>query len=470
MRESFSMPDAIRSPRGDYLLKGGAVISVDKNIGTLPKADVLVRDGVIEAIGRNLSAPDAEILDAADMIVMPGLIDTHYHMWSTLGRNFVTDGLEYFPAKYATSAFYGPDDFYNSVRLALADLVNCGVTTVHNWAHNNRSPEHVDAELRAHGESGVRARYSLGHIDRYPRDQVNTFEDLPRVRGEWFDGPERLDGLVQLGINLRGPVQTKVEIFYEEMEFLLKTGLPVAVHATQAAPNVNDAADYERRGFLGPNFLFAHYIAAEDSDREALARTSTPLSFATISTLRLGSTGGYQRALMKMREAGVLVSLSSDAASLSPPDMLQTMRITWGMGIPWIGTDTEHLPPIGVHEIIEMATLNGAVALGLGDVTGSLSIGKRADIIMVRVNDINIAPLANIETTLVMNGTPANVDTVMVDGRLLKRNGKLLHVSTQDIVTKARYSALRIRKASGGMLTPRCPDCEGNAVFEANPC
>lgn len=465
------MSSIIEQPKGSYLIRGGAVITVDRAVGTLPRADVLVRDGRIEKIADGIEAESVEVIDATDMIVMPGLIDSHYHMWSTIGRNFVSDGgYEYFQAKWATASLYDSDDFYNSVRLGLAELANSGVTTVHNWSHNNRSPAHVDAELRAHRDSGLRARYAMGHIDKLPVDQVNRYEDLPRVREEWFADLSRLKGLVHLGANLRGPIQSNIEVFYEEMEMMLKLGLPVAIHASQAAPNTDDAADYERRGFLGPNFLFCHYIAATESDREAMARTDTPLSFATLSELRLGETGDARRALMKMREAGVLVSLSSDASSLVPPNMLENMRVTWNMGVPWKDTDTEHLPPIGLHEVIEMATINGARALGLGDVTGSLTPGKQADIILIRTNDLNTAPLANIETTVVMAATAANVDTVMVDGRILKRGGRLVDCDVAEVVGQARRSAMRIRTAAGGILAPQCPGCAGNAVFRATAC
>jgi cytosine/adenosine deaminase-related metal-dependent hydrolase len=465
------MSSIIQQPKGSYLIRGGAIITVDRAIGTLPKADVLVRDGRIEKIADGIEAEGVEVIDAADMIVMPGLIDTHYHMWSTLGRNFVSDGgYEYFQAKWATAALYDADDFYRSVRLGLAELANSGVTTVHNWSHNNRSPAHVDAELKAHQGSGLRARYAMGHIDKMPVDQVNRYEDLPRVREEWFADPSRLQGLVHLGVNLRGAIQSNVEVFYQEMETMLKLGLPVAIHASQAEPNSDDAADYERRGFLGPNFLFCHYITATESDREAMARTGTPLSFATLSELRLGETGDARRALLKMREAGILVSLSSDASSLVPPNMLENMRVTWNMGVPWQGTDTAHLAPIGLSEIIEMATINGAKALGLGSVTGSLKPGKQADIILIRANDLNTAPMANIETTVVMGATAANVDTVMVDGRILKRAGKLVDCDVAEVVGQAKRSAMRIRTAAGGILAPQCAGCAGNAVFRATAC
>jgi 5-methylthioadenosine/S-adenosylhomocysteine deaminase len=131
------------------------------------------------------------------------------------------------------------------------------------------------------------------------------------------------------------------------------------------------------------------------------------------------------------------------------------MRFTWNMGIPWKGTPSEGLPAVGYREVIEMATLNGAKALGIGDVTGSLTVGKRADIVLIRTNDINVAPMANIETTVVQSATPANVDTVLVDGRIVKRQGKLVAYDVERIVREAKGSALRIRTAAGGVLTPR---------------
>lgn len=339
--------------------------------------------------------------------------------------------------------------------LGLAELADGGVTTVNNWSHNNRSPAHVDAELRAHQSSLLRARYSIGHIDQLPVDVVNDFADLERVRSEWFGDPARLDNLVHLGVNLRGMLQSNADVFHTEMENILKTGLPISVHASQALPNSDDAADYERRGYLGPNFLFCHYIAATDSDRAALARTRTPLSFATHSELRLGETGDARTALLKAIAAGVSITLSSDATSIAPPNMFENMRVTWNLGLPWKGVDAEIFKPVGFYEAIQMATINGAVALGLGDIIGSITPGKRADIILIRTNDLNIAPIGNIETSVVQSAAPANVDTVLVDGRIIKRHGKLMTFDIPSIVSGAGRSALRIRTAAGGFLKPR---------------
>ncbi|MSQ51873.1 MAG: cytosine deaminase [Betaproteobacteria bacterium] len=441
--------------RGTYLIKNGAVLTVDPARGVMPRGDVLIRNGRIEEVAPNIAAqPGAAVINATDMIVMPGLVDTHYHMWSALGRNYLGDGFEYFPAKAATAAHFTPDDFYNSIMLAMAELANNGVTTVHNWAHNVRSPAHANAELRAHRDSLLRARFAYGHIDGLARDVPLDFTDIDRVRGEWFGASSPFGGLVHLGVNLRGIGQASEATFHQDVARAMEKKLPIAVHAGQTPPNNMSAVDFEKRGYLGPDFLICHYLPGSDEDYAAMARSGSPLSFATHSEYRLGLAGNPRDAFMRMRKAGLLISLSCDATSIAPPNMLETMRFTWNMAIPWRATSSEKDAPLGFREVIQMATLNGAKSLGLGEVTGSLTPGKRADIILIRANDVNTAPLTNVEATVVMSATPANIDTVLVDGRIVKRGGRLVAYDVPRIVAAAKASSLRIRKIAGGRLAP----------------
>ena len=164
---------------------------------------------------------------------MPGLVETHWHMWSSLGRNFVTEGFEYFPAKWATSALYEPEDFYRSVALGLAEALNAGITTVHNWSHNTRTPEHADAELAAHRDIPARARYAYGHLDFLDVNTPLDFTDIDRVRREWFDGEGAFAGRVHLGVNLRGPDLGSMAVFDAEMAEATARRLPVAIHTVQ---------------------------------------------------------------------------------------------------------------------------------------------------------------------------------------------------------------------------------------------
>ena len=440
--------------RGHYLVRGGSVVSMDPEIGTLGRADVHVRDGRIVAVGAGLHAPGAEVVDASHMIVMPGLIDSHFHMWSTVGRNFVSEGFEYFPAKWATSAVYQPEDFYRSVTLGLVECVAAGITTVHNWSHNTRSPAHADAELAAHRDGLVRARYAYGHRDLLPEDEPLDFTDIDRVRGQWFGPRSPFDGLVHLGVNLRGPDLGTMAVFDQEMAEVVARGLPVAIHTVQGGSTAVRAPDLEAKGYLGPNFLLCHFLAATEADRQAMARTGTPLSFAVHSELRLGEAGDPRAALLRMVGAGVCVTLSIDAASLAPVNLFEAMHVAWNMGIPWQGTDTKDLEPLSFRRCIEMATINGARALGLEAVTGSLTPGKRADLIMLDTRDLNIAPVVDLESTIVRSATPANIDTVMVDGRILKRHRELVAFDVARVVQEAEQSSREVRARAGGRLQP----------------
>ena len=444
------------APNVDLLIRGGTVVSVDPAIGTLNDADVLVREGRIAEVGRGLgggaSARDAEVVDASRMIVMPGLVETHWHMWSSLGRNFVTEGFEYFPAKWATSALYEPEDFYRSVALGLAEALNAGITTVHNWSHNTRTPEHADAELAAHRDIPARARYAYGHIDFLDVNTPLDFTDIDRVRREWFDGEGAFAGRVHLGVNLRGPDLGSMAVFDAEMAEATARRLPVAIHTVQGASTAVDATELERKGYLGPEFLIAHFLAATADDRAALARTGTPLSYAVHSELRLGDAGDPRAALLSFLAAGVDVSFSIDATSLAPIDLFQAMNVAWNMGIPWEGTTTASLPALTFRRVLEIGTLAGARALGLGDEVGSLTPGKAADILLIRADDLNVGPLAAVESAIVRTVTPANVDSVLVGGRFVKRGGQLVGVDAAALMRDATESAERIRRKAGGRL------------------
>jgi cytosine/adenosine deaminase-related metal-dependent hydrolase len=444
----------IQAPvRGEYLIRGGAVLSMDPVVGLLDRGDVHVRDGVIVAVDPGgVDAPGAEVIPAEGMIVMPGLVETHFHLWSSLGRNFVSEGFEYFPAKWATSAHYEPEDFHASVLLGLVESLAAGITTVHDWDHNTRSPAHADAELEAHRASLIRARYAYGHRDMLPVDEALDFTDIDRVRSEWFGAGAPFEGLVHLGVNLRGPDLGEMAVFDAEMRDARDRGLPVAIHTVQGGSTDVSAVELEQRGYLGPDFLIAHFLAATRADREAMARAGTPLSYAVHSELRLGDAGDARAALLRFRDAGVTVSLSIDATSIAPVNLFEAMNVVWNLGIPWLGSDTEGLTALTFRRCLEMATIDGARALGLADVTGSLTPGKRADILLIRGTDLNIAPVVDVESSVVRSATPANVDTVLVDGRILKRGGRLTVHDAEHVVRMATEAADRVRDRAGGGL------------------
>src|SRR5581483_3323453 len=321
-------------------------------------------------------------------------------------------------------------------------------------SHNTRTPAHADAELRAHLDTRVRARYAYGHPDGLPVDQPLDFTDVDRVRDEWFGADSPFEGLVHLGVNLRGPDLGEYATFVTEMEDVRARGLPVCIHTLQGGETAVSAPDLEEKGYLGPDFLIAHFLAATQADRDAMARTGTPLTYAVHSELRLGEAGDPRAALLRMLAAGVNVSLSVDATSIAPVNLFEAMNIAWNMGIPWQGTDTADLEPVTLRRCIELTTIGGARALGLADQIGSLTPGKRADVILIRADDVNIAPAADVESAIVRSATPANVDTVLIDGRILKRGGDLGAYDVEEVVREAAVSAHAVRLRAGGRLAP----------------
>lgn len=439
------------SKKGAFVIRGGTLLTMDRSLGVLDGHELLVEDGRIAQIAPRVAATETEVevFDATAMIVMPGFVDTHLHLWSSLGRNFLKDGFGtnmYRHAKRATAPYYEPADFYLSARLGLIQCASAGITTVNNWSHNVRSLEHARAEIAAHVASNVRARYSYGYPDLLPEDRLLDFDGLDDIASDW-PGGRRVDAdLLRLGVCLRGPDEGSPDLFDIEMSLCQERELPVSIHTQQGESTNVNPSELEDKGLLGRNLLIAHFLAARHLDRAAMARSGSPLSWSPHSELRLGTSGDPRVALFGFRDDGVVVSLSNDAASIAQFDMFESMRLVWNLGIPWRGTSTEETEPISFDYCLRMATLNGAFALGMDDITGSLTPGKRADIIMIRTGDLNIAPPGNVQSTVVRSATPQNVDTVIIDGEIVKRGGIMVQEDVGDIIEQAQQAAYLLRR------------------------
>ena len=192
-------PAAPLPQRAELLVRGATVLTMDPNLGDFAPGDVHVRDGAIVAVGARVDAPNAQVLDGAGMICMPGFVDTHWHLWTSLFRPFVRadlGSLGYFPVTSRLGPHMTPEDSYRSARLGIAEALSAGVTTVHNWAHNVRSPEHADAELSAMRDSGIRGRFAYGPAQGMPDDQPMDMAGVARTQKAWMPG----DGLITMGI------------------------------------------------------------------------------------------------------------------------------------------------------------------------------------------------------------------------------------------------------------------------------
>ena len=424
--------------RGEFLIRGGHILTMDSALADLPSGDVHVRNGIIIAVGANLNAPGAQIIDARDRIVMPGFVDTHWHLWSTALRLAIRadDPREgYFPVTSRVGGFCTPQDAYLSVRLGAAEGLLSGITTVHDWSHNTVTPEHADAEIQALQELGIRARFSYGAGQNLAADRATNIADLARVQKQYASS----DAMLGFGACLRtpGPGGTRgtisVDMCRDEFEAIRKLGLPMTIHC--GAKNLIDLMG--KSGFLGPDMLLVHPQGMSPAELKMVGDSKSPYSTAPVIEMSYSAVRSGTIQYAELNGMGVQMGLSIDASSATNADFFNVMR-----ALMWSDWQRSGAPlRLKPRRLVELATIEGAKLLGIGDKTGSLTPGKRADVILVRSNDINMAPSGDPYYSLAFFGQPSNVDTVMVDGRMLCRDGKLAHVDVARVIRDAGESA-----------------------------
>jgi cytosine/adenosine deaminase-related metal-dependent hydrolase len=446
---SAAGPGAPLPPRREFVIRGATVLTMDPDIADLGTGDVHVRDGAIVAIGPRIEPTNIQIIEGGGMICMPGFVDTHWHLWTSLFRPFVradVNALGYFPVSNRLGQLMTPEDSYRSVMLGIAEALSAGVTTVHNWAHNVRSPDHADAELSAMRDAGIRGRFSYGPAQGMPDDQPMDLDGLARVKRAWMPG----DGLLTLGISSRniGAMSIggaargtlTIEMAKKDWGGARALGLPITVHTSGPSP----IKILEEAGLLGPDLQLVHPLLTTPEERAILKARGVSYSTAPTGEARRPASVGVIQ-LGELLEAGVKVSLSTDHTTNYNCDPFVAMRILFALHQHRISDKI----PLTVKRLVQLATRDGAVDLGIAEKTGSLTPGKRADIILVRTTDINITPVGDPYEALVSLAQPSNVDTVIVDGRILRQSGKFTALDHAKVVREAQEAAATLRTKAG---------------------
>jgi cytosine/adenosine deaminase-related metal-dependent hydrolase len=446
---SAAGPGAPLPPRREFVIRAANVLTMDPSIGDLGTGDVHVRDGAIVAVGPRIELANVQIVDGRGMICMPGFVDSHWHLWTSLLRPFVradVNDLGYFPVSNRLGQLYTPEDSYRSVLLGIAEALSAGVTTVHNWAHNVRSADHADAELAAMRDAGIRGRFAYGPAQGMPDDQPMDLAGLARVKRDWMPG----DGLLTLGINSRsigamnigGATRGTITTDMAKLEWgaVRALGLPITMHTSGPSP----IKQLEEAGLLGSDLQLVHPLLTTPEERAILKARGVSYATAPVGEARRPSSVGVIQ-LGELLEAGIKVSLSTDHTTNYNCDPFVGMRILFALHQHRIGNKI----PLTVKRLVQLATLDGAVDLGIAEKTGSLTPGKRADIILVRTTDINMAPVGNPYEAIVSLAQPTNIDTVIVDGRILRQSGKFTALDHAKVVRDAQEAAAALRtKAS----------------------
>ena len=432
--------------RANLVIRNAYVMTMDARIKDIPNGDVHVKDGVIVAVGAGISAPDAQAIDGAGMIVLPGLIETHWHMWNTLLRDMSGDKRElgYFPTVAAIGKHYTPDDMYQGARLACLEAINSGITFVHDWCHNIRAPAYAEADMRALREAGIRARFSYGPSQGHSPKQTVDLADIERLHKDWPKYAN--DGLISLGLAWRGLGGNNAansippEVYKTEVDTARKLGIPISVHASGSKPAAGQVERIAKAGLLGKDMQIIHANVATAEEIKAMAEAGASVSESPYTELRIGfglpQTG-------KFLAAGIPVGLSVDTTVLSGnADMFAVMKAVQNLenGI------AENEFKLNARRTLELGTIEGARSMGIDHQVGSLSPGKRADLIMVSTREPNMGVFTDPAHMIVTAAEPSNVDTVIVDGRVLKRGGRLTAMKTAQVLAEASAANAAVRK------------------------
>jgi len=447
-------PAAGGSSGRPILIKGGCVLTLDRAIGDFEAADVLIEGTKISAVRPSISVADAEIIDAASTIVMPGFVDTHRHMWQGILRNVLPDGSldDYRTLVQRTfGAKYTPDDAYAGDLFSALGAIDTGVTCILDWSHIQNTPEHTDACIKGLAESGVRAVFAYGspqnETGRYWEMKGHKYpDDIARLRKQYFSSADQL-----MTLYMAGPTASP-ELILQAFKAARDVGARISIHVGVGEFGRNALLEkLHAQQALRSDTTYIHCCTLNDTEWKLIRDTGGTVSIASyVETLM----GHGHPPIQKAIDTGIRPSLSVDVETSVPNDFFQQMRTVFSLqkNDVWarrLAGDKEPPKFLTVREVLEFATIEGARANGLEHKIGTLSPGKEADIILLRTDRLNVMPMNNAVGAVVTSMGPQNVDTVLIAGKVMKRNGQLVGVDFARLARLGEQARERLYSNAG---------------------
>src|SRR3954468_9073107 len=444
-----------------YVIKGGAIMSMDPTVGDLPKGDILVEGKKILAIAPNINAGNADFIDATGRIVMPGFIDTHHHQFETALRSFLANGIlindqsgspsadptyyEYILLTFAP--VYRPEDVYINELFGGLSQLDDGVTTVHDVSQIHHSPAHSDAAIKALFDTGRRAAF--GYFESAGANILGTNpgnqypQDATRIKKRWFSSSDQLVHMIMGGEVYLGDATT-------DKSWTLGRQLDLQIAAHILSPfGIRPIFDKLAAGQggnghigIGPDNLFIHMTGMADAAWQKVKDVGAGVSIA--APIEMNMRHGMPP-LLKTQALGIQPSLSVDVECTLTADFFTQMRSAMNVQRALVNQmvleQGDFYPPnqwpvptadkprlLETRDVLRYATMNGAKDLRLDKKVGSLTPGKEADIIILDAEAINVAPLNHVPNAVVSLMDRTNVETVIVAGKVRKWKGRLLGV------------------------------------------
>jgi cytosine/adenosine deaminase-related metal-dependent hydrolase/ribose/xylose/arabinose/galactoside ABC-type transport system permease subunit len=441
----FAIPHA-----GRRLIKGGTILSLDREVGDLVAGDILIeRDKILE-IRPGIVADDAEVIDATGMIVMPGFVDTHRHIWEGLLRNIGTD----VPLEGRTSYIsfvlhklapaFRPEDAYIGNLISALGAIDAGITTLLDWSHIQSSPAHTDAVVEALEDSGLRSVFAYGFPwwGKWEERQPSWFV---RAATEHFSTK---DQMLTLALAAPGPEFTDFEVSRDHWKLARETDARITAHVGVGTYGQDSKVEeMGRAGLLGSDTTYIHCTTLNDTEIQMIVDTGGTVSLASPVEMMMGHG---MPPIQKFLDRGLKPSLSVDVETNVPSDMFNQMRSV--LALQRAQASAQGRTPVSTRDVMAYATVEGARANGLDHKVGTLTPGKQADIILLRTDRINVTPLNDPVTAVVAGMDTGNVDTVLIAGRVMKRGGQLQHVDWPAVMRMADEARDHVIEKSGFRL------------------
>lgn len=413
------------------VLKGGIVLTLDRQVGDFAQADLLIEDGKIREIRPNIavSADAAAVVDATNRIIIPGFVDTHSHSYQGIARNIMPNGLlnpDYNrDIQNALTPVYRADDAYTGVLLSALGFIEMGTTAIVDISQCSHTPEHSDAMIRALNEAGIRAVYSYhrgaGDKQQYP-------QDIKRLQKAHFSSRDQLVTLA-LTANLNANVYSLAR----------EVGVQIVQHLVGADLN-KQVTDLSQAGLMRPGDEYIHCLGINADTWKLLKNAGAQVSLCAPIDMTMGhGTPTIQDAL----DHGFRPSLSSDHGVSMTQDMFSLMRSTFQIQRLRAherrrAGDKTAPEFLTCRDMLEFATIAGARCAQLDGKVGTLTPGKDADIVMLRADRLDIWPLSNAYGTVVNFMNPGHIEAVFIAGKVKKWRGALVGVDHARVVRMAQ--------------------------------
>jgi cytosine/adenosine deaminase-related metal-dependent hydrolase len=429
------------------LLKGGVVLTLDRQVGDFAQADVLIEDGKIREVRPNIaisgetsdgaSGDTAAVIDAANRIIIPGFVDTHSHSYQGLLRNILTNGVlnpDYNrDVQTVLTPAFAADDAYAGMLVTALGMIDMGTTAIVDISQVSHTPEHSDACIRALQESGIRAVFAY-HRGAGPQAQYP--QDIKRLQRTYFSSKDQL-----LTLALTANLNANVFALAREV------GVPVVQHLVGNELS-GQLIELGRAGLLRAGDEYIHCLGINDMAWRLIKDTGGNISICAPIDMAMGHG---MPAIQEALDHGIRPSLSSDHGVTIAQDFFTIMRSTFTLQrlliLQRARKGEQNLPPLlTCRDMLEFATIEGARCANLESRIGTLTPGKDADIVLLAADRLDVWPLNNAPGVVVNLMNPNHVDTVFIAGKVKKWRGRLVGVDAarvRRLVADARDAVLR---------------------------